>query len=134
MSSELLGRRAASIPAMVMVIIAISMPLTVSAADRFALVIGNAEYPSAPLRNPVNDARAMSQALRELGFEVISLENANKKHMEQAIVRFAGRLKTDSSGLFYYAGHGVQVKGRNYLVPVGAKLDRSGRYGSRRWT
>jgi hypothetical protein len=123
MSSPLSHRRVATLPVVVMAVLASLVSLTAPAADRVALVIGNADYPSAPLRNPVNDARAMSRALRELGFEVFSLENANRQRMEQAIVRFAGRLTEDSSGLFYYAGHGIQVNGRNYLVPVDAKID-----------
>ncbi|NCF81808.1 MAG: hypothetical protein GWP74_09355 [Proteobacteria bacterium] len=123
MSSNLLHRRAVSLPALVMAILAHLIPATALAADRVALIIGNADYPSAPLRNPVNDARAMSRALRNLEFEVFSLENANKRQMEQAIVRFASRLKKDSSGLFYYAGHGVQVNGRNFLIPVDADID-----------
>jgi hypothetical protein len=123
MSGKLLHRRAALIPVLVIVLLACMAISTASAAERFALVIGNADYPTAPLRNPVNDARAMTRALRELGFDVSSLENADKQRMEQAIVGFASRLKENSSGLFYYAGHGVQVNGRNYLVPVGAEID-----------
>ena len=127
MSGNLLHRRAAllsaSLSAIIIVLLAHTIPSTALAAGRFALVIGNADYPTAPLRNPVNDARAMTRALRELGFEVSSLENADKRGMEQAIVSFASRLKEDSSGLFYYAGHGVQVNGRNYLVPVDADID-----------
>ncbi|NIU40464.1 MAG: hypothetical protein GWN69_02860 [Gammaproteobacteria bacterium] len=110
-------------PTMVMAILVTLVPAVALAVDRVALVIGNADYPTAPLRNPVNDARAMTEALRDLGFEVFSLENADKQRMEQAIVRFAGRLKKDTSGLFYYAGHGVQVNGRNYLVPVDAEIE-----------
>lgn len=116
-------RRAASLPAVIMAALAWLTPLAVHAADRVALVIGNAEYPGAPLRNPLHDARAMSRALAELGFEVISLENASKQRMEQAILRFADRLQGGTSGLFYYAGHGVQVNGRNYLIPVDAQIE-----------
>ena len=122
MSNHLLHRRTALLPTVVMAILAHLVPLAALAEDRVALVIGNADYPSAPLRNPVNDARAMSRALREVGFEVFSLENANKQRMEQAIVRFADRLEKDTSGLFYYAGHGVQANGHNYLIPVDAKI------------
>ena len=89
---------------------------------RLALVIGNADYPEAPLRNPVNDARAMTKSLQALGFEVISLENADRQAMERAMVAFTSRLTKDSAGLFYYAGHGIQARGRNYLIPVNAKL------------
>ena len=92
------------------------------AAGRVALVIGNASYKEAPLRNPVNDARAVAATLENLGFEVIRVENASKAAMERAIIEFTGRLDEDTSGLFYYAGHGVQVRGRNYLVPVNATI------------
>ena len=95
---------------------------TARAGERVALVIGNASYKESPLRNPINDARAMAASLKDLGFEVISVENAGKETMERAIVEFTGRLDENSSGLFYYAGHGVQVSGRNYMVPVDARI------------
>jgi uncharacterized caspase-like protein len=96
-----------------------------SAADlsgqkRVALVIGNSAYNGAPLKNPVNDARAMAKALRDVGFEVVHLENASQTVMEDAIRSFGRRLaQTHGVGLFYFAGHGVQSDGRNYLIPVG---------------
>ncbi|MFO1252432.1 MAG: caspase family protein [Inhella sp.] len=90
---------------------------------RIALVIGNAAYKSSPLANPLNDARAVSDSLRRLGFKVISLENASQKQMFDATREFGDQLK-DGVGLFYYAGHGVQVKGRNFLVPVDAHIER----------
>ena len=90
---------------------------------RIALVIGNAAYPTAPLKNPVNDARDMATALRSLGFEVIERENANLAQMEGAVSEFWGKLKRGGAGLFYFAGHGLQVNGRNYLVPVDARLE-----------
>jgi hypothetical protein len=89
---------------------------------RVALVIGNGAYPSAPLRNPVNDARDMAAALRELGFEVILRENASLRQMDDAVDELWKRLKTGGAGLFFFAGHGLQVGGRNYLVPVDARL------------
>ena len=98
------------------------VPGTARAGGRVALVIGNASYKEAPLRNPINDARAMAASLKDLGFDVISVENASKAAMERAIVEFTGRLDENSSGLFYYAGHGVQVSGRNYMVPVDARI------------
>ncbi len=85
---------------------------------RVALVIGNAAYDNQPLRNPVNDARAMSKTLTNLGFEVLSVENANRRDMQRAILEFSERLKDGGVGLFYYAGHGIEVRGRNYLVPT----------------
>lgn len=90
---------------------------------RIALVIGNAAYQSSPLANPLNDARAVSDSLRRLGFKVISLENASQRQMFDAARQFGDQLK-DGVGLFYYAGHGVQVKGRNFLVPVDAHIER----------
>jgi hypothetical protein len=89
---------------------------------RVALVIGNADYAVAPLRNPLNDARAMAAALRELGFEVLEAENAGRKAMLQRLREYRDRLRPDSVGLFYYAGHAVQVKGQNYLIPVDATI------------
>jgi len=94
-----------------------------SAERRIALVIGNAAYPAAPLKNPVNDARDMARALRSLGFDVIARENASLAQMEGAVNEFWGKLKKGGAGLFYFAGHGLQVNGRNYLVPVDARLE-----------
>lgn len=92
-------------------------------ASRVALVIGNSAYQEAPLRNPANDARAMSRRLAALGFEVISVENAGRDAMQKAILEFASRLREESIGLFYYAGHGIQSRGRNYLLPVNARVE-----------
>lgn len=95
---------------------------------RIALVIGNADYQFVdPLQNPVNDARAMSAALRDLGFDVISAENTSKKDLEFAVLDFAGKLRRDSVGLFYYAGHGMQARGRNFLIPVDAQIPTQSR-------
>jgi len=90
---------------------------------RVALVIGNGAYHEAPLRNPVSDARSMSERLTKLGFEVITVENASRDAMEHAILDFASRLQGETMGLFYYAGHGLQSHGRNYLLPVDADVD-----------
>ena len=89
---------------------------------RLALVIGNGAYASTPLKNPVNDARAMAQALRGLGFDVIAHENASYKDMRRAVIEFGDRLQGGGVGLFYYAGHGIQAGGRNYLIPVDATI------------
>ena len=91
--------------------------------QRTALVIGNSTYRETPLRNPVNDARAMGKTLGALGFTVLAHENANKRTMEAAIIEFGRRLAEGGVGFFYYAGHGLQVRGRNYLVPVDADID-----------
>ena len=91
---------------------------TADSGRRTALVIGNAAYASKPLRNSVNDARAMSRTLRELGFSVELLEDASQKAMKKAIDRFGEQLRGGGTGLFYFSGHGIQVSGRNYLIPV----------------
>ena len=93
------------------------------AEPKIALIIGNSAYRDAPLRNPVNDMRAIAQSLRGLGFTVLAHENTGKRAMELAILEFGRRLAEGGVGLFYYAGHGVQVRGRNYMVPVDAEID-----------
>lgn len=90
--------------------------------QRVALVIGNSNYSDAPLANPVNDARAIAEALSKLGFRVTKKENASKKEMSLAIRAFGSELKKGGVGLFYYAGHGMQVNERNYLIPVGEDI------------
>jgi len=101
-----------------------SLPnLSLSAQERrTALVIGNGNYKSSPLRNPVNDANDIAKALRSLGFTVIHKKNASQREMEKSIRDFGERLRKGGVGLFYYAGHGVQVNGRNYLIPLGAEI------------
>ncbi len=90
---------------------------------RVALVIGNSSYQVSPLRNPVNDARAMAQSLRELGFDVIAKENLSLHQMDDAVREFGRRMERSHVALFYFAGHGLQIKGRNYLVPVDANFE-----------
>jgi hypothetical protein len=92
--------------------------------SRLALIIGNSSYQSGPLKNPVNDATDMAAMLKKLGFTVILKKNANLEEMEGAIEDFGNRLKRGGVGLFYYAGHGLQVGGVNYLVPIGAKINK----------
>lgn len=104
--------------------VAASAPAAV-VEQRLALVIGNGGYRDAPLANPVNDARAMAAALRDAGFNVIGRENAGHAEMLGLIREFGDRLKSQGGvGLFYFAGHGMQIKGRNYLIPVGAQIER----------
>ena len=91
-------------------------------AKRYALVIGNSAYLTSPLANPVNDSDAVADTLRKLGFSVIQRNNTTLREMENATNEFYGKLTKDSVGLFYYAGHGLQVDGRNYLVPVDAVI------------
>ena len=94
-----------------------------ASANRVALVIGNAAYAGAPLPNAANDAKAMSTVLRGMGFEVIELRDAGKQRMEEAIALSRAMLQGRSGvGLLYYAGHGLQLDWRNYLVPVDALM------------
>jgi len=90
--------------------------------QRLALVIGNSAYKEQPLRNPANDARAMTATLGKLGFTVIERIDAGRRVMEEAVLEFGEKLKAGGVGLFYYAGHGVQARGFNYLVPVDAAI------------
>lgn len=95
-----------------------------NAKKRIALVIGNSAYENtSPLKNPVNDANLMATSLGKAGFEVTKLLDADYKTLKRAMLTF-GRSLRDSpeAGLFYYAGHGIQVRGKNYLVPVNAKI------------
>jgi uncharacterized caspase-like protein len=90
---------------------------------RTALVIGNAGYRSDPLRNAVNDAADIATALRQLGFEVMELRDAGHQQMEEGVERFTRQLGRGGMGLFYFSGHGVQVNGLNYLIPVDARIN-----------
>ena len=95
-----------------------------SAQNRVALVIGNGAYRNYPLRNPVNDARLMRNLLRKAGFSVTMLENARKNELVNAIRSFGRSLRNSDAALFYYSGHGNQYKGLNWLIPIGAKIQR----------
>lgn len=85
---------------------------------RLALVVGNESYAESPLFNPVNDARAVSAALTDVGFSVTRLEDATRMEMASAITTFAATVHDDDVALFYYAGHGMQVDMENYLIPT----------------
>lgn len=114
-----------------MVIILLTMMVAIStpavSAERIALVVGNASYESiGPLDNPVNDAKLISESLRSVGFEVTTLLDVSQQDLKLAIVKFGRRLREagqDATGLFYYAGHGVQSFGNNYLLPVDTNLN-----------
>ena len=98
-----------------------------AATPRIALVIGNGAYAEAPLANPVNDARLIAETLRGLGFDVIERIDADQKAIQLAIFELQDRLfeaGKDAVGLFYYAGHGVQVGGQNYLVPLNTNIKK----------
>ncbi|MBN2688328.1 MAG: caspase family protein [Deltaproteobacteria bacterium] len=92
---------------------------------RTALVIGNSAYGTAPLKNPVNDATATADKLKELGFTVTLKTNAGERDMDEAIRDFGRKLKKNQGvGLFYYAGHAIQLGGVNYLLPVNARIEK----------
>lgn len=96
-----------------------------STERRIALVFGNSQYShGTPLKNPVNDANLMEGTLRELNFDVIKRINATKEEMMQALREFNERLPEYQVALFYYAGHGNQVDGKNFLIPTDAKLEK----------
>lgn len=96
--------------------------LPAAAAKRIALVIGNSNYDHVvDLRNPTNDADLMESTLRNVGFEVIRLNDLDQRKMKQAMLDFGRKLKDGAeASMFYYAGHGIEVSGQNYLVPIDA--------------
>lgn len=104
-------------------VLLLSSPAALATSQRVALVIGNNAYTDGVLKNPINDARAMASTLRELGFDVRVMENADRTAMQRAVVEFGRKLNENTVGLFYFAGHGMQVRGANYLIPVKAVIE-----------
>lgn len=91
---------------------------------KLALVIGNANYEYGPnLRNPGNDADSIQNTLFKLGYKIDKQSNLGKSGLEKAIANFCLHLTNGDVGLFYYAGHGVQVDSYNYIIPVDSKLE-----------
>jgi uncharacterized caspase-like protein len=90
--------------------------------ERIALVIGNAAYRNDPLDNPVNDARLIGQALKASGFSVSIQENLDRRGLVDALRDFGNRLGENTIAVLYYAGHGLQLRDRNYLIPVDAEI------------
>lgn len=93
------------------------------APKRSALVIGNGAYAEASLDNAVNDAEDVARTLQEIGFQVTLLRNADKRTIDEAVDSFRRQLSQGDYGLFYFSGHGVQVAGENYLIPLKAILN-----------
>lgn len=94
------------------------------AGERVALVVGNSLYrETSPLPNPANDATDVAQLLRDVGFRVLVRTNTDKGSFDAALAEFARLSKGADAALFYYAGHGMQYNGRNYLMPVDAELE-----------
>jgi Caspase domain len=94
---------------------------------RVAFVVGNANYEEGKLFNPVNDARDVANELKKLGFEVFKFENLSRNDFRQAIDKYGDELRKDPSntvGLFYYSGHGLQYNAQNYLIPIDAQMKK----------
>lgn len=88
-----------------------------------ALIIGNGSYKSGPLKNAVNDALDMAATLGAKGFKVILRQDASRSEMREAIREFGHEINQGGVGLFYYSGHGLQVDGENYLIPIDADIE-----------
>ncbi|WP_407156434.1 caspase family protein [Bradyrhizobium sp. STM 3557] len=113
-----------SIFLLILILAASLNPGKVHAQGRVALVVGNATYLNAPaLRNSGNDADDISQQLQRLGFDVLDGRNLDGRAMRVALARFAQKLKGSDAALFYYSGHGLQMDGQNYLVPIDTPVD-----------
>ena len=103
------------------VLIAVAAPAL--AQPRVALVIGNADYTHVgALRNPVNDATDVARSLRGLGFEVTLRTNLSQRDFNRALTAFGERIRPGTVALFYFAGHGIQFRGQNFLIPVDARI------------
>src|SRR5215471_429915 len=101
----------------------LTTPADAQDQSRVALVIGNGAYRTVGrLANPANDARAMAEILRRLRFDVVPLIDGDRAGMRQALIAFRSKLGADGVALLYYAGHGIQVRGKNYLIPVDADI------------
>ena len=117
-------RRLTSILALATVVVAVTTTPT-WAAKRVALIIGNADYPSVGnLRNPLADAVAVAGVLQQLGFEVTSKQNIGAQEFRETLATFAEASSGVELSLVYYAGHGIELDGTNYLVPIDAKLEK----------
>src|SRR3954465_12752423 len=98
---------------------AMSLPLSARAAQRVARVIGNDNYRNVPkLQKAVNDARAMGDVLKKLGFDVMVAENQTRQGFSQALLAFESRLGKGDTAFFFFAGPGFEITGQNYLLPT----------------
>jgi uncharacterized caspase-like protein len=100
----------------------LATPARAAAGSRVALVIGNANYKIGALKNPVNDAQAMAGSLRAMGFEVLQRENTSLRDLIESFRQFSVQARNADVRVVYYAGHGLQLKGRNYLLPVDTEI------------
>ena len=115
-------RRKTTLIAVCLILLAVVLSGAQGSEKRTALVIGNSAYKTAPLKNPESDARDMAAALEEMNFSVTMLINANLEQMKTAARTFGKKHSSGGVGLFYYAGHGMQVEGVNYLIPVNVDI------------
>lgn len=122
---------ACSLPLRVPIVVSFCAAFTATAQApgdvRVALIIGNSAYPgSLELLNPANDAKAMGDAMRGLGFDVVELRDGSKAQMADAVAILNEKLKNRQGvGMLYYAGHGLQMDARNYMVPVNARIAKA---------
>jgi uncharacterized caspase-like protein len=112
---------AAALPAAALRMSAQAQTTAPAGERRIALVIGNGAYKSAPLKNPVGDAEAVAASMRQMRYEVTLRQNTSLVDLIEALREFSLRAATCSVRLLFYAGHGIQAKGRNYLLPVDAE-------------
>ncbi len=108
--------------ALIVAVLVLLLPLSAWAQKRMALVIGNAAYADRPLRNPVNDAQLMQATLRDLGFQVQVATDVDRRGLLGALRDFEARARGAEVALFYFADHGAQVGGANYLIPLNAPI------------
>lgn len=106
----------------VIVVLTILPISALGASNKHALIIGNSAYKEVPLKNPVNDANDMASTLEQLGFTVLKKTNVDQQTIEQAFREFEQQLQSNDIALFYFSGHGLQIDGINYLLPIGADI------------
>lgn len=99
-----------------------STPTPIWSDKRVALVIGNSDYATAPLQNPVNDATDLAAKLKQLGFDVTLQTNLSHSGFETALKDFKDKVNNSDVALLFYAGHGMEINGKNYLIPIDAPI------------
>ena len=96
-------------------------------ARRVALIIGNADYKIGPLQNPINDATAVAEVFRKLGFDKVLLKpNLGIEQFRAALLEMSREASGADAGVVYFAGHGIESNGKNFLIPIDANLARAG--------
>lgn len=108
---------------MLLIAFTFNQSLVYASSNRTALVIGNSNYQASPLKNPVNDAKDIAAKLKILGFDVVLCTDVDKRSMVDGINLFAKKLARSEVGIFYFAGHGIQINNNNYLIPVNSKVE-----------